>query len=99
MDAAGIEEIRLYADGGVNGGNKNHAVVIEAYDYTSGKWVRLEEDGDIRISGALTGRVVSQSGALCLRFTGDALADWGVRLPEIIVEGCLSTQQEGGEAA
>ena len=58
-----------------------------------------EEDGDIRISSALAGRVVSQSGALCLRFTGDALADWGVRLPEIIVEGCLSTQQEGGEAA
>lgn len=99
VDAAGIEEIRLYADGGVNGGNKNHAVVIEAYDYTSGKWVRLEEEGDIRISGALVRRVVSRSGALCLRFTGDALADWGVRMPDIIVEGCLSTQQEGGEAA
>ena len=99
VDAAGIEEIRLYADGGVNGGNKQHAVVIEAYDCTSGEWVRLEENGDIRISSALAGRVVSQSGALCLRFTGDALADWGVRLPEIIVEGCLSTQQEGGEAA
>ena len=99
VDVAGIEEIRLYADGGVNGGNKNHAVIIEAYDYTDGKWVCLEEDGDIRISSELAGRVVSRSGALCLRFTGDALAEWGVRLPEIIVEGCLSTQQEGGEAA
>lgn len=99
VDAAGIEEIRLYADGGVNGGNQKNAVIIEAYDYTDGKWVRLEEDGDIRISGALARRVVSRSGALCLRFTGDTLAEWGVRLPEIIVEGCLSTQQEGGEAA
>lgn len=99
VDVAGIEEIRLYADGGVNGGNKNHAVIIEAYDYTDGKWVCLEEDGDIRINSELAGRVVSRSGALCLRFTGDALAEWGVRLPEIIVEGCLSTQQEGGEAA
>lgn len=99
VDTAGIEEIRLYADGGMNGGIKNHAVIIEVYDYTSGKWVRLEEDGDIRISGALARRVVSQSGALCLRFTGDALAEWGVRLPEIIVEGCLSAQKEGGEAA
>lgn len=98
VDVAGIEEIRLYADGGVNGGNKKNAVIIEAYDYTSGKWVRLEEDGDIRISGALARRIVSRSGALCLHFTGDALADWGVRLPDLIIEGCLSTQQEGGES-
>lgn len=99
VDMAGIEEIRLHADGGVNSGNEKNAVIIEAYDYTDGKWVRLEEEGDIRISGALVRRVVSRSGALCLRFTGDALADWGVRMPDIIVEGCLSTQQEGGEAA
>ena len=99
VDTAGIEEIRLHADGGVNGGNKINAIIVEAYDYTDGKWVRLEEDGDIRISGTLVRRVVSLSGALCLRFTGDNMADWGVRLPDIIVEGCLSTQQEGGEAA
>ena len=99
VDAAGIEEIRLYADGGVNGGNEKNAVAIEAYDYTSGKWVRLEENGVIRISGALAKRVVSRSGALCLRFTGEHLSDWGVRLPSVIVEGCLSAQQEGGEEA
>ena len=98
VDAAGIEEIRLYADGGVNVGNRKNAVIIEAYDHTSGKWVRLEENGDIRISGTLTKRIVSRSGALCLRFTGESLADWGVRLPDIIVEGCLSMQPEGGEA-
>ena len=99
VDTAGIEEIRLYADGGVNVGNEESAIAMEAYDYTSGTWVRLEENGVIRISGALARRVVSPSGALCLRFTGEHLSDWGLRLPDMIVEGCLSAQREGGEAA
>ncbi|MGN0773120.1 MAG: hypothetical protein ACI4MP_04945 [Candidatus Ventricola sp.] len=99
VDAAGIEEIRLQTDGGMNGGNEQPAVFVEVYDYASGEWVRLEEDGDIRIDGALARRVVSRSGALCLRFTGEHLADWGVRLPNIVVEGQLSAQEEGGEAA
>lgn len=99
VDAAGLEEIRLYADGGVNGRRQEHVIIIEAYDYTSGKWVRLEENGNIRISGALAKRVVNPSGELCLRFTGDLLAERGMQLPEITVEGSLTEEQEGGEAA
>ena len=42
---------------------------------------------------------MSRPGEICLRFTGDALADWGVRLPDIVIEGQLIGQQEGGEEA
>lgn len=99
VDLAGIEEIRLYAEGGVNLGSNEQEIVVEAYDYTCSEWVLLEENHDIRISGELVRRVVSMSGEVCLRFTCDRLSDCGVRLPNIIVEGCLSGQQRGGEAA
>lgn len=95
----GIEEIRLYTADGANGRNKKQIIGTEAYDYAGGKWVRLREEGDIRIDAALARRVVSPSGELCLRFTGDRLAERGMRLPDIIVEGRLPEEKKGGEPA
>lgn len=100
VDAEGIEEIRLYVVNGLNAGNRANMIAIEAYDYASGKWARLEEeDGLIRMDAALSRRAVSPSGALCLRVSGDKMAEQGVSLPELIVEGHLREKQEGGEAA
>lgn len=93
----GIEEIRLRSTGGVSGGD--NVIAIESYDYTDGQWVPLAEDGVIRIDGALAGRVVSPSGELCLRLSGEKMAEWGLYLPEIIVEGRQSEAREGGDAA
>lgn len=98
-----IREIRFVTNDGISEDEQLNPVEVQAYDAVNGEWMPLEETGRmIRLEGDLARRIVSESGEICLRVTGESMADYGVRVPNVIVEGqrnAESAQNSGEQTA
>lgn len=95
-----VREIRFVTNNGISEDGSLNPVVVQAYDAANGAWIPLEEtECMIRVEGDLARRIVSESGEICLRVKGESMADYGMRVPNVIVEGQRNAEaaQDSGE--
>ncbi len=97
VDRSEVQQMRLYAAGGLDMSGDDRTISVQAYDYAKREWTALSGDECMIIDQATAQRIVSEAGEICLRFAGEEMAQYGLRLPSLIVEG--RRQQKGGEDA